>query len=211
MKRICVALVVCTLVTVPALGTPILEFYGFIGDSASGCSYDASTATLTFGASIIGAVYSGTTDAAVTPGAYMHIPDMVVGGSSGNRTLPGGTIAIANQAGDMAYLTGTLASGDLVPQWTGATAYTLISADIQWTGINNTISSGIINDLYAAGVADFHLIFTDASVNFESTLQGNEGNRYAGLAGSIIPEPCTILLCGIGAGLIGRLRRRMTL
>ncbi|OHB67106.1 MAG: hypothetical protein A2Y76_15640 [Planctomycetes bacterium RBG_13_60_9] len=213
MKRFWVVLSVSLALSIPVLAapSPTLEFIGAGSDAGSGWTFTATSDTLTFGASLVGAAYGASSDTAVTTPAYVHVPDMVVGGGPGAWTLPGGTIIIADQTRSTVYLTGTLGPGDLMPQGTGATGYTHFLSDITWQTTNNTIGSAVIDDLWANGAADFHLTLSYSPTDFSQILMSPDGSVFNnGLSGSmsIIPAPGAILLATIGVGLSGWLRRR---
>jgi hypothetical protein len=143
-KKSTLVVMVLSLMVTPVLAAPTIEFFGAGSSSLSGWSFDSATDTFSFGASPILAVNSSGSDTAVGS-AFVHLPDMILSGSSGAWTLSGGTILIADAIAANIYLTGTLGPGDLTPSGTTAGAYTLANADIQWSSNYNTIFSGGID------------------------------------------------------------------
>ena len=213
MKNLILITILVGLMTAPALAVVTIEFSGSSADGDGGWEFDASTDTFTFdGGSQIDAVQGGTSDTLFEK--YVHIPNLLVSGSSGSGwTVGGGTITISNSDGSTDYLVGDLVGGDLEPAGTTVGTYTLKLDDIEWTTVSNTISSDLLDEISAGDFADFDLTLNGAGTDFESVyLEGSSGIIGNGLSGSItIPAPGAILLGSIGVGFVGWLRRRRTL
>ena len=207
MKRLILTICILSLMAVPALASPTIEF----SPGTGGWSYDGA-GTFSFSQTVtVDKVQGGISDGLI--GATVFVPDLSVSGiPSGPYSVNGGSFTIKDSTGTTNWLTATLGPGDLAPIGSTATAYTSIKTDL--TGISITTAGTLGSDLLAAmdassqTTADFELSLQGAGQDFATMLDnGNKGSD--GFSGSItIPAPGAVLLGGIGVVLVGWFKRR---
>ena len=218
MKRFLFMSCVCLLVSTPTWAAKTLEFAGVGGAGATGWTFDASASTFSFGSIPIGAAEGGITDPLVGL-AYIDIPDMVVGGSPGSWTLPGGTIRIRLISDDTVLMAGTLGAGNLNAIGITGVAYPMFKTDVIVGSVNNSIASSALDAISGVGKLDFEMTISGGPStfagddDFNQMLQEPSGIWGDGLSGSmtVIPAPDAVLLAAVGAGLMGWMRRRRSL
>jgi hypothetical protein len=218
MKRIVAivtALVAC--MGVPVLATPSIEFSPN-PDTAGGWYYDGA-GSLSFNQTVSVDRAIGTNADALV-GASVFIPTFSVVESKGTYSLnPLGssTIYITSPDGGEVYLTGKLASGDLIPVGTIGAAYSSFATDITdvvVTSAGKAIGSAMLSAIIKSGTK---------SLDFELSLQGGSGTNYRslnemltcgfaggnGFSGAMsIPEPATVALLGFGSLALLRRKRK---
>ncbi len=213
MKRTSLCLAVCALFAVPSLAATTIEF----SPGTGGWSYDGA-GTLSFQQTYpVVKGLSSITDTLV--GAYVHIPDLTVGGIPGGPytlTPVSATITITDSTNVFTYLTGTLGNGDLIPAGTTGVGYTVFQADITGITVTNPIGSATLAAIGGMSVPrlDFELSLNGAGIDFKYMLD-NDLTGYDGFSGAMtlvpVPAPGAILLAGIGTVLVGWLRRSRSL
>lgn len=203
-------LVFCT--AMPALATPMIEFSP--DQSAAGdWSYDGA-GTFSFNQEVT-VDRGGGDNADVLVGAFVHIPDLVVGGTPGAYTLSGGTILITDSPvannETVVYLSGTLSAGSLDTIGSIGAGYSGFSIlDITGITVDNSIGSPAL-----AGIGtnmDFELVMIGGSGgDFANMIENNltGGNGFSGAM--TVPEPGTVLLLGLGALMSVRSRKNKRL
>jgi hypothetical protein len=209
MKKIMLAVVCVGLMAGTVFGSPVISFSP-AGDSPGRWNYDGIN-TLSFPQSIVVAQGAGSTsDTLATSGARVYIPNLVVGDlPSGPYTVnpASSEFEIKSADGLTTYLTGTLVPGDLVPVGTSALLYTEFNADITNVVVNNTIGSTALAMIASSNQPLDLNLGLSASQYFGSMLKdGQTGTgSFSGVL-DITPEPCTLLLLGLGAAVVRKRR-----
>ncbi len=216
-KIVTIVIALIAFTGVPVFATPSIEFSPN-PDTAGSWYYDGA-GTLSFNQTVSVDRAVGTNADALV-GASVYIPTFSVVESKGSYSLnPLGnpTIYIMSADGSEVYLTGKLASGDLIPVGTIGAAYSSFATDItdvMVTSAGKALGSGMLSAIINSGTK---------SLDFELSLQGASGTNYHslsemlaggyaggnGFSGAMsIPEPATIALLGFGSLVL--LRKRKT-
>ena len=207
-KTVMMILVMMACMAASAFAVPTIELVNTTGSWQINQPVDPGDTFIFTQDIVVNKALAGITDPLV--GAYIHLPDMVVGGIGGGAyTLSGGNIRITDSSTPgsetVVYFDGTIGSGDLVPIGTLALGYTVFQADITNVTINNTINSLALTALLYCS-PDFQISFTGANAGFANMLENGLPGADSFSAAITIPEPATIVLLCLGG--LGLLRRR---
>ena len=140
---------------------------------------------------------------------FVYLPNMTLSSYTpsaipgvGTGVIQTGGIVQIKDGSNNLLLSGTLASGTFIAAFATSSFYPEILADIHVDYVNNSINSDYLNIISVGTYFDFNLSL-QASTNFGTMIQGNQTGSD-GFSGSmtVIPEPMTIALLGLGGLLL---------
>ena len=207
MRKLVVVLAVCAMAasSIAGLSTDI----NYSTDQGGSWSYDGVDTFSIIQQVGIDDVQGSTVD--TLTGQFVYIPDLtlsnvIIAGGLVNANLAPNTLIAIKDANGNVLLEGTLAVGDFFAFNTISGAYTEFLTDIVVTSVSNTIGSALLDTISVGTQMDFNMTLQHRT-NF-SDIIGNGLNAEGTLSGSmtVIPEPATLLILGLG-GLLVRKRR----
>jgi len=152
-------------------------------------------------------------------GASLYIPNLAVSdlvffsSTSGVGDIYTGSVAPASSAvvvlkdaGGNDILTGVLAGSGVFTVGSTALMYSEFAFDIVITALPNAVNSDFISSLNVGWGFDFSLTLQDTSLDLANMILTNlpvpQGGTLSGDMITIVPEPATMILLGLGAILL---------
>ena len=208
MKRLVVVLAVCAIAasSIAAITTDI----NYSTDDGGSWQYDGVD-TFSFSQVVgIDDIQGSTVD--TLTGQFVHIPNLtlsssvITGGFVEAVISPDTLIAIKDAGGNM-IMEGTLGDGDFIAFNTISGAYSEFQTDIIISSISNTIGSDLLASISVGSELDFNLTFQHRT-NFADIIeQGIETSGTLSGSMSVVPEPATLCILGLGSLIMRRKRR----
>ncbi|MCY2928656.1 MAG: PEP-CTERM sorting domain-containing protein [Planctomycetota bacterium] len=167
--------------------------------------------------STVNTAYASSTQTfTLTGGLSQYSPSLGVSKVAGNGTGTGLTLT-ANITNAGGLVSGTLTLNGIVPQLTGAVAANLLTANLTAFGFSGSGAStvfefkgAVTGGTYAASFGSQIGVILNPGT---TTYAGNFNGNFTGSTGTvdiftIVPEPCTLAVAGLGGLALLRRRRR---